>query len=142
MTATIRAESTKQALMIEGYENFTIRTVHKDFQDYGGIFKVEFERDYGPNATHYMVQMNKHHTSLLASYRTLNVTDLEGMAVTKNEKQLFKVENGSLHHFPDYDTFHAHGFKSHGVIVLFEEEFDRIPMGETRAPLDFQGEEE
>lgn len=142
VTATVRSETLKRNLQLEGYINFTIRVLRTDFSDHGGIFKVDVERNFGADGEHYMKHMQKHNVAILSSFTALNISEIEGLPVTLNEKRIYKVENGSLHAFPDFDTFHAHGFQAHHVLVLNNQEFNSIPEGGALSPLDYTEVEE
>ena len=53
-------------------------------------------------------------------------------------KSIYVVENGILHHIPDWDTFIAYGFDLHNVKYISDAELNSYPVGE---PLDVAYEE-
>jgi len=53
-------------------------------------------------------------------------------------KSIYVVENGILHHIPDWDTFIAYGFDLNNVKYISDAELNSYPVGE---PLDAAYEE-
>jgi len=53
-------------------------------------------------------------------------------------KSIYVVEDGILHHIPDWDTFIAYGFDLHNVQYISDQELASYPIGE---PLDAAYEE-
>jgi mannosyltransferase OCH1-like enzyme len=141
VTATIRAEMLKRDLGLPEHFNFTIKLMRKDFMDYGGIFKVDFTQNFvNGESSHYMVYMNKHNIPLLASYKRLTIADIEGVPITDpTQKHLYLVQNGSLHPFPNYDTFMAMGFHLRYVVHLADDEFAALAVGDKLPELNYDG---
>ena len=108
-----------------------LRLVNKDFQEYGGVFKVGVTaRRYNVDKNHYMVTMQKQHIPLLNTYVPFNITQLEHRAVTPGGKRMYLVENSSRHLFPDFDTMVALNFSTKDVLFIGNwTEFSSIPEG-------------
>jgi hypothetical protein len=121
-----------------------LRVVRKDFEEYGGIYKVDYDRQYHRNHTssesnesgHYMTSMNKRKTPCLAAYRPVDSKVLEGKAITMDSRAMYLVREGQKHPFPNYDTFVAMKFDVHYVVRLEAAEFNAIPTGKELPPLD------
>eukprot|EP00597_Dinobryon_sp_UTEXLB2267_P005225 CAMPEP_0170078418 /NCGR_PEP_ID=MMETSP0019_2-20121128/15010_1 /TAXON_ID=98059 /ORGANISM="Dinobryon sp., Strain UTEXLB2267" /LENGTH=147 /DNA_ID=CAMNT_0010291277 /DNA_START=757 /DNA_END=1200 /DNA_ORIENTATION=- len=136
-------------------KNFSLRVVRKDFEEYGGVYKVgdydrqdhesKLKKDSKKSNTtlissgYYMHTMNKKKTPCLSSYLPVDATVLDGKAITMDNRVMYLVRNGTKCVFPDYDTFLAMKFDVHYVTRLEAAEFDSIPTGPQLQALDFPG---
>ena len=154
LTATVRSLMLAHEVRFGNLQNFSFRVVRKDFEEYGGIYKVEYERLYDRpshkklthnNSTnssrsssssssnesgYYMHTMNKKKTPCLASYSPVNAAVLEGKAITLDNRAMYLVKDGKKRPFPNYDTFLAMKYDVHYVTRLEATEFNAIPTGE------------
>jgi hypothetical protein len=53
----------------------------------------------------------------------------EGKLVKSNTREIFLIQNGSLHHIPNMDTFNALKFDLSKIIVIPDTEFRNFPKG-------------
>ena len=81
LTATVR--------LMTAEHNISVRVLNKDFQDWGGVYKVE-DRDGG---SYYMNTMNAHNIPILKEYVPFRVERLEGRVI-QSAKAMYVVNNG------------------------------------------------
>jgi len=150
LTATVRSLMSEHELKYGDTKNFSLRVVRKDFEEFGGVYKVgDYDRqDYesklkkksnSTSSGYYMHTMNKKKTPCLSGYLPVDATVLDGKAITTDNRVMYLVRNGSKCVFPDYDTFLAMKFDVHYVTRLETVEFDSIPTGPQLQSLEFPG---
>ena len=144
LTATVRSMMLDYEIIHGSTHNFSCRVLRKDFEEFGGIYKVEYDRQYeryprrqsnGSESTtktdsgYYMHTMNKKKTPCLSAYSPVNAANLEGKAITMDNRAMYLVRDGKKLPFPNYDTFVAMKFDVHYVTRLELAEFNSIPLG-------------
>jgi mannosyltransferase OCH1-like enzyme len=115
-----------------GSNPLSIRVISNDYKEFGGIFKVDTNLNgkYSVNSEHYMVRMQKQHTPLLRSYVDFSISHFEGKVVSPGGKKIYLVENGSVHIFPNFDTFSAKKFIMSDILLIQNwTEFINMPEG-------------
>jgi hypothetical protein len=143
LTATVRSMMLDYEILHGSTQNFSCRVLRKDFEEFGGIYKVEYDRQYtrlhnntSSESGYYMHTMNKKKTPCLSAYSPVNAAVLEGKAITMDNRAMYLVRDGKKLPFPNYDTFLAMKFDVHYVTRLNLTEFNSIPLGAELPSLD------
>lgn len=124
-TATLR----KYHLLHVNDPSWKIKIQKKDWNDFGGVFKMNIEGHYrSKDKDNYFTYMQKHNIRLLSSYANITVHLLhEKATAVHGEKEIYYVQNGSRHLIPDFDTFQAMGLRLHSVIKVDKAFMTSIP---------------
>jgi hypothetical protein len=120
--------SAREIILQYGDKNVNYKLFKRDFQDYGGVFKMP---DESSKATHYMHTMQKFNIPLLKEYAELENDELEGRLISEDGKDIFLVINGTRKGFADFETFTTFHFNLRHVLRLPKERVEYFPISAT-----------
>lgn len=75
--------SAREILLELGEKNVNYKLFKRDFQEYGGVFKMP---DYNDKGVHYMHTMQKYNIPLLGEYAELGNDELEDRIISADGK--------------------------------------------------------
>lgn len=130
LTSSLKKSFLLHLLNNGSHDNFPVRTVRDDFGVYGGRAKAHGHGVWGRG--HYM-ELIRNNATCLREYTSVRA-HYEGMAVWKDWRTIYLVENGTLRVFPNYDTFIGMGFTMNKVVLMEDEFFDTFPVGAQLPP--------
>jgi hypothetical protein len=117
--------SAREVILENGESGVNYKLFKRDFQDYGGVFKMP---DDSVKNTHYMHTMQKFNIPLLGAYAELENDELEGRIITFDGKDLFLVQNNTRKGFANYETFTAFHFHLRHMIHISQARLEMFPL--------------
>ena len=75
--------SAREVVLEQGEKNVNFKVCKRDFQDYGGVFKMP---DFDTKGVHYMHTMQKFNIPLLGEYADFEDEDLEDRVISHDGK--------------------------------------------------------
>ena len=80
--------SAREVILEKGEKNVKFKVCKRDFQDYGGVFKMP---DFDTKGVHYMHTMQKFNIPLLGEYADFEDEDLEDRVISHDGKVLITI---------------------------------------------------